>query len=67
MIFLSNHRIAMVGISRDPKDFSRSLFREMRQQGYDIVPVNLFAEDVEGEECFQSLHSVSPAVDAVDS
>ena len=62
---LKQHRIAMVGISRDPKDFSRSLFREMRKQGYDMVPVNLFAEDIEGEECFQSLHSVSPAVDGV--
>jgi predicted CoA-binding protein len=30
-----------------------------------MVPVNLFADDIEGEECFQSLHSVSPAVDGV--
>jgi uncharacterized protein len=63
--FLQQHRIAMVGISRDPKDFSRSLFREMRKRGYDMVPVNLFAEDIEGEECFQSLHGVRPAVDGV--
>jgi uncharacterized protein len=63
--FLTQKRIAMVGVSRDPKDFSRSLFREMRKRGYDMVPVNLFAEDIEGEECFQSLYSVSPAVDGV--
>jgi predicted CoA-binding protein len=63
--FLTQNRIAMVGVSRDPKDFSRSLFREMRKRGYDMVPVNLFAEDIEGEECFQSLHSVNPAVDGV--
>lgn len=63
--FLLQHRIAMVGISRDPKDFSRSLFREMRRCGYDMVPVNLFAEELEGEECFQSLCSVRPKVDAV--
>jgi hypothetical protein len=63
--FLTQHRIAMVGVSRDPKDFSRSLFRQMRKRGYDMVPVNLFADDIEGEECFQSLHSVSPAVDGV--
>jgi uncharacterized protein len=63
--FLTQQRIALVGVSRDPKDFSRSLFREMRKRGYDMVPVNLFAEDIEGEEFFQSLHSVSPAVDGV--
>jgi uncharacterized protein len=63
--FLRQHRIAMVGISRDPKDFSRSLFREMRKRGYDMVPVNLYADELEGEQCFQSLHSVSPRLDAV--
>jgi len=63
--FLAQHRIAVVGVSRNPKDFSRSLFREMRKRGYDMVPVNLFAEDIEDEECFQSLYSVTPAVDGV--
>jgi predicted CoA-binding protein len=63
--FLQQHRIAMVGVSRDPKDFSRSLFREMRKRGYDMVPVNLFAEELEGEECFRSLDRISPKVDAV--
>ena len=63
--FLTQKRIAMVGVSRNPKDFSRSLFRQMRQRGYDMVPVNLFADDIDGEECFQSLNSVTPAVDGV--
>ena len=63
--FLQQRRIAMVGISRDPNDFSGSLFREMRKRGYDMVPVNLFAEKLEGEECFHSLASIRPTVDAV--
>jgi len=36
--FLALKRIAMVGVSRDPKDFSRHLFREMYSRGYDMVP-----------------------------
>jgi predicted CoA-binding protein len=63
--FLAQRRIAMVGISRDPRDFSRKLFREMRSRGYDIVPVNLFAEELEGEDCFQCLQVVQPKVDGV--
>src|SRR6202043_739727 len=63
--FLAQRRIAMVGISRDPRDFSRKLFREMRNRGYDIVPVNLFAEELEGEDCFQCLQVVQPKVDGV--
>jgi|SRR5215469_5481404 len=55
----------MVGISRHPKDFSRSLFREMRRRGYDMVPVNLYAKELEGDDCFESLSRVCPKVDAV--
>jgi hypothetical protein len=30
--FLAQHRIAIVGVSREPNDFSRRLFREMCQR-----------------------------------
>ena len=61
--FLAQHRIAMVGISRDPEDFSRKLFRELRRRGYDVVPVNPFAEEVEGQDCFQNLQAIDKPVD----
>jgi len=33
--FLAQKRIAVVGVSRDPKGFSRGLLRSMRQHGYE--------------------------------
>jgi len=38
--FLAQRRIALVGVSRDPRDLSRALFRELRGRGYDVVPVH---------------------------
>ena len=38
--FLAQKRIAVVGVSHDPKDFSRSLLRTLRERGYDAVAVN---------------------------
>jgi len=61
--FLALRRFAMVGVSRDPKDFSRDLFRELCNRGYDVVPVNLFAEELDGRECFQCLQVIRPAVE----
>ena len=46
--FLAQKHIAMIGISRNPKDFSASLFRELERRGYDIVPVNPKASEVMG-------------------
>jgi len=63
--FLALHRIAMVGVSRNPKDFSRHLFREMCARGYDMVPVNRLADEIEGRESFQCLQAVKPAVEGV--
>jgi uncharacterized protein len=61
--FLALGRFAMVGVSRDPKDFSRKLFRDLCARGYDVVPVNLFADELDGREVFQCLQVIRPAVE----
>jgi predicted CoA-binding protein len=63
--FLGLSRIAMVGVSREGRDFSRTLFREMSNRGYEMVAVNPAAAEIEGEPCAPSLHEVQPAVDGV--
>ncbi len=61
--FLGRKRIAMIGVSRNPRDFSRNLFREFVARGYDMVPVNPSLSEVEGRPCFSRLQNVSPPVD----
>jgi hypothetical protein len=62
--FLATKRLAVVGVSRDPKHFSRGLFREFLAQGYDAVPVNPQAEQIEGRPCFARLADITPPVEA---
>ena len=61
--FLSQKRIAVVGVSHDPKDFSRSLLRTLRQRGYDAVAVNPQVNFVDDIPCFASLAQIRPTVD----
>jgi len=63
--FLRQKRIAMVGVSRDEKDFSIMLFKELCRRGYDMVPVNPHATEIQGRKCFARLQDVQPAVGAV--
>lgn len=63
--FLALRRIAMVGVSRNPKDFSRLLFREMCDRGYEMVPINLAADVIDGRECFHSLRAVKDPIEGV--
>lgn len=54
-----------MGVSRNPKDFTRTLFRELRQRGYDAAPVNPALREVEGVPCFARVADATPPVDAV--
>lgn len=63
--FLELSRIAMVGVSRDSKDFSRALFRDMCNRGYDMVAVNRSTREIEGEPCVPTLRDAHPPVDGV--
>ena len=63
--FLDQKRLAVVGVSQQPKDFSRNLFREFRERGYDAVPVNPAAQEIEGQPCFARVKDIQPPVTAV--
>jgi uncharacterized protein len=62
--FLAHRRIAVVGAARDEHDFSRGVMRELRKRGYDVVPVNPAADELDGQRCFASVADVSPPVEA---
>jgi predicted CoA-binding protein len=62
--FLAQKRIAMVGVSHDPKDFSVALFQEFCRRGYDVVPVNPNVSEVLGRPCFARVQDIQPPVGA---
>jgi len=60
--FLEEPRFAFIGVSRDPKHFSRSLYAEFLKHEYTPVPVNARAEEIEGVPCFADVRNIQPAV-----
>jgi predicted CoA-binding protein len=64
--FLAVRRLAIVGLSRQPQDFTRSIARELVQRGYQIVPVNPGAAGahIEGVQAVSRLQDVQPPVEA---
>ena len=61
--FLGLHRIAMAGVSREPAAFSRSIYREFVRRGYDVIPVNPSADEIEGRPCYHSVSEIQPPVE----
>jgi len=62
--FLNQKRFAFVGVSRQPRDFSRAVFREFCAKGWDPVPVHPQANEIEGRRCYARLQDIQPPVDS---
>lgn len=60
--FLSLPRIALVGLSRTEKHFSRMVYKELLSRGRDVVPVNPEASTIDGAACYPDVTSIHPAV-----
>jgi predicted CoA-binding protein len=64
--FLANKLVAVTGVSRTPKTHgSNTVYRRLRERGYDVFAVNPNAREVEGDRCFQDLKSIPGGVEAV--
>ena len=61
--FLGCKRLALVGVSRRERHFSRAMLREFKRRGYDMVPVNPNATEVEGQPCCRRLQDITPPVE----
>jgi len=63
--FLAARRLAVAGVSRDPKQPANLIFRRLRDTGHEVIPVNPLAGEVEGVACFRDVRAVPGPVDAV--
>jgi len=64
--FLACKRVAVTGVSRTPKTHgSNTVYRRLRERGYQVFAVNPNTGQVEGDRCYQDLASIPGGVEAV--
>ncbi|MCK9421403.1 MAG: CoA-binding protein [Bacteroidales bacterium] len=62
--FLAPRKLAIAGVSRDPKKFGFSVFKELKEKGFEVIPINPEADNIDGTPC---LRHVSELPDDVSS
>lgn len=62
--FLAQKRIAVVGVSRN-QGTGNSILKALQGRGYEVVPVNPNAAEVEGQKCYPNLKEIPSGVNAV--
>ncbi len=63
---LQLQQIAVVGCSATPTKAAHGVPRFMRKRGYTILPVNPYADEIFGQEPYDSLSEVDERVDMVN-
>jgi len=60
--FLDAQPIAVAGVSRNPKKFGYTAFKELRDKGMKVIPVNPSADQILGEKSYPSVKSLPAEV-----
>ncbi|MFB6269493.1 MAG: CoA-binding protein [Halobacterium sp.] len=63
---LSYDHVAVVGCSTTAGKAAHDIPAYLREHGYDVIPVNPFADEIFGREAYDSLSDVDEQVDVVD-
>ncbi len=63
--FLSGKRYAVTGVSRTPTHFANAIYKRLLGSGFEVLPVNPNATEVEGVRCWPDLVSIPGTIDGV--
>ena len=64
--FLARKRVAVTGVSRAPRQHgSNTVYKRLRERGYEVFAVNPNADTVEGDRAYPDLRSIPGGVEAV--
>jgi len=64
--FLEKRNVfAVVGASRDPQKYGYQVYRDLKNAGYKVYPVNPNAQEVLGDKCYPSLEELPERPDVV--
>ncbi len=57
-------RLGVAGVSRNSRKFGNTIYREMREKGYDVYPINPHVDEIEGDACYRDIASL-PEVEGI--
>ena len=63
--FIAQKKLAVVGVSRDPKKFGNAAYRELKAKGYRVFPINRNVDSIEGDRCYANLNALPEKVEGV--
>lgn len=61
--FLAPGKMAIAGVSRNPKKFGGSIFKELKEKGFELYPINPNADEIQSIKCYKSVNDLPSDVE----
>lgn len=58
--FFETPKIAVVGASRNTSKYGNIIYKRLKEKGYHAIPVNPFADEIDGDICTPSITDLNP-------
>ncbi len=62
--FVGSKSFAVVGVSRNPRKFGNTIYRELKNRGYEVFGVNPLLSEIDGDKCYPDLSALKGRIDA---
>ncbi|MDD2481966.1 MAG: CoA-binding protein, partial [Lutispora sp.] len=49
---------AVVGVNQNPEKFGNKIYKRLKNQEYEVYPVNPVDETIDGDICYKNLSSI---------
>jgi predicted CoA-binding protein len=56
--FLGSGPIAIAGVSRNSKKFGFAAFKELKEKGMNVIPINPYADEIHGSKVYHDIKSL---------
>ena len=56
--FFEPKKLAIAGASRNTKKFGHGIFKELLSKGYEVIPVNPNATEIDGVKCYHNVSEI---------
>ena len=63
--FMAAEPVAMIGVSRNPKKFGQTAFKELKAKGLNVIPVNPSASEILGIKAYPNVNSLPDGVKGI--
>ncbi|MBN1118103.1 MAG: CoA-binding protein [Bacteroidales bacterium] len=63
--FFEPKKLAIAGVSSNEKKFGHSIFKELLEKDFEVLPINPKYEEIKGVKCYKSVKDLPTGIDSL--